>query len=175
MKGGRGAPPAGASLAYSAPVRRIIWLVAVQNGSSQGGAASASGSGGGGQPVRRRVLVVEDDWLIAAQIESCLAAAGFDVTGIAIGPQDALRLARDTPPQLVLMDIRLLGDADGVELARELWQQFALRCLFVSGNIDAATELRAADAHPVGWLPKPFTEAELLRAVTDAFDRLGQT
>jgi DNA-binding NarL/FixJ family response regulator len=94
---------------------------------------------------------------------------------VAIGPQDALRLARDTPPQLVLMDIRLLDDADGVQLAKELWRQLGLRCLFVSGNIDAATELRAADAHPLGWLPKPFTEAELLEAVADAFGLLGRT
>lgn len=165
--------PAGLPSASKTPIRRIIWLVAVPDGSSQGGPASRSGSGGGAAPVRRRVLVVEDDWLIATQIESCLAAAGFDVTGIAIGPQDALRLARDAPPQLVLMDIRLLDDADGVELAKELWQQFGLRCLFVSGNIDPATELRAADAQPLGWLPKPFTEAELLKAVADAFDNLN--
>jgi CheY-like chemotaxis protein len=77
--------------------------------------------------------VIEDDWLIATQIQSCLAAAGFDVTGAAVGPQDALRLARDAPPQLVLMDIRLFRDADGVELAKILWQDLGLRCLFVSG------------------------------------------
>lgn len=157
------------------PVRRIIWLVAAPDGSSQAGPASAPGSGGGSKPVRRRILVVEDDWLIAAQIKSCLAAAGFEITGMAIGPHDALRLARDAPPQLVLMDIRLLDDADGVELAKELWSQLGLRCLFVSGNIDPGTELRAADAHPLGWLPKPFTEAELLGAVRDAFDRLGRS
>jgi DNA-binding response OmpR family regulator len=118
--------------------------------------------------------VVEDDWLIAAQIESCLAAAGFDVTGVAVGPRDARRLADDAPPGVVLMDIRLLDDADGVELAKELWLQQGLRSLFVSGNIDAATEQRAADAYPLGWLPKPFTEAELLEAVANAFDRLDQ-
>jgi two-component system, response regulator PdtaR len=106
--------------------------------------------------------------------ESCLAGAGFDVTGLALGPHDTLRLARTAPPQLVLMDIRLLDDADGVELAKKLLLEFGLRCLFVSGNIDADTELRAADARPLGWLPKPFTEAELLEAVSNAFDALSQ-
>jgi two-component system, response regulator PdtaR len=155
------------------PVRRTFWLLAVRGASPAGGSLSSSGSNGGREPIARRVLVVEDDWLIATQIESYLAAAGFDVTGAAVGPQDARRLARDAPPQLALMDIRLFGDADGVELAKELWQDFGLRCLFVSGNIDADTVLRAADAHPLGWLSKPFTEAELIGAVSDAFDRLG--
>jgi DNA-binding response OmpR family regulator len=155
------------------PVRRTFWLLAVRSGSPAGGPLSSSGSNGGGEPIARRVLVVEDDWLIAAQIESYLVTAGFDVTGAAVGPQEARQLVRDAPPQLALMDIRLFGDADGVELAKELWRDFGLRCLFVSGNIDADTVLRAADAHPLGWLSKPFTEAELIGAVSDAFDRLG--
>lgn len=162
-------------LTSAAPVRRVLWVLAVPGDPSGAGPASAPGSGGGGEPVTRRVLVVEDDWLIAVQIESCLAAAGFDVTGVAIGPDDTLRRARTAPPQLVLMDIRLLDDADGVELAKELWLELGLRCLFVSGNIDAHTERRAVDARPLGWLPKPFTEAELLEAVSNAFDRLGPT
>lgn len=170
----RGGQAASLPWTSTGPVRRVLWLVAVPGGPPEGGSAAAPGSGGGRQPVGRRVLVVEDDWLIAAQIESYLAAAGFDVTGRAIGPDDALRLARTAPPQLALMDIRLLDDADGVELAKKLWLELGLRCLFVSGNIDAATELRAADARPLGWLPKPFTEAELLEAVSKAFDVLSQ-
>jgi CheY-like chemotaxis protein len=171
-KARRDRQPARLSSTSMVPVRRTLWLLAVRAGPPPGGPSSSPGSGGGRKPVRRSVLVVEDDWLIAAQIESCLAAAGFDVTGAAVGPQDALPLARATPPQLVLMDIRLLDDADGVELARELWRELGLRCLFVSGNIDADTVLRAADAHPLGWLSKPFTEAELIEAVSDAFDGL---
>jgi two-component system, response regulator PdtaR len=156
-----------------APVRRTFWLLAVRSGSPDGGPSSSPGSNGGHEPIARRVLVVEDDWLIAAQIESYLATAGFDVTGAAVGPQEAMRLARDAPPQLALMDIRLFDNADGVDLAKELWRDFGLRCLFVSGNIDADTVLRATDAHPLGWLSKPFTEAELIEAVSEAFDRLG--
>jgi two-component system, response regulator PdtaR len=173
LKARRDGQPTRLSSTSIAPVRRTFWLLAIPASSPPGGPSSSPGSGGGGKPVRRRILVVEDDWLIAAQIESCLDAAGFDVTGAAVGPQDALRLVRATPPQLVLMDIRLLDDADGVELAKKLWQDFGLRCLFVSGNIDADTELRAAAAQPLGWLSKPFTEAELLQAVADAFDGLS--
>ena len=173
MKLRRDTQPTRLSPTFMAPVRRTFWLLAVRGGSPEGGPLSSPGSNGGREPITRRVLVVEDDWLIAAQIESYLVTAGFDVTGAAVGPQEALRLARDAPPQLALMDIRLFGDADGVELAKELWRGFGLRCLFVSGNIDADTVLRAADAHPLGWLSKPFTEAELIEAVSGAFDQLG--
>jgi DNA-binding NarL/FixJ family response regulator len=119
--------------------------------------------------------VVEDDWLIAAQIESCLAEVGIDVVGLAMRPQEALRLALAHSPQLVLMDIRLLDGADGVDLAKELWQEMGLRCLFVSANFDPGTEARAAASRPLGWLSKPFTEAELISTVSEAFDRLGSS
>jgi CheY-like chemotaxis protein len=173
LKPRRDTQPARLASTSMAPVRRTFWLLAVRAGLPEGGPPSSPGSGRGSEPITRRVLVIEDDWLIATQIQSCLAAAGFDVTGAAVGPQDALRLARDAPPQLVLMDIRLFRDADGVELAKILWQDLGLRCLFVSGNIDADTVLRAADANPLGWLSKPFTEAELIGTVSNAFDRLG--
>jgi DNA-binding response OmpR family regulator len=171
----RGENPARLSSASTAPVGRDFRLQALPSGSPEGWRASAPGRDGGREPVGQRVLVVEDDWLIATQIESCLATAGFEVTGIATGPDDTLQLARTAPPQLVLMDIRLLDGADGVELAKELWLKLGLRCLFVSGNIDADTQRRAANARPLGWLPKPFTEAELLEGVSNAFDRLGPT
>lgn len=164
---------AGARLIARPPRRRVLWLLCASGGPPQGGPSSQQGSSGGARnPVRQRVLVVEDDWLIAAQIQTCLSAAGFDVTGVAVEPSEALRLARAVPPHLVLMDIRLLGDADGVELAKQLWKELGLRCLFVSANIDAGTKPRAAEARPLGWLPKPFTEAELIAAVSNSFDQL---
>ena len=164
----------GPRLIARTPPRRILWLLCASGGASQGGSSSQQGpSGGAPNPIGRRVLVVEDDWLIATQIESSLAAAGFDVAGVAIEPNEALRLARAAPPQIVLVDIRLLGDADGVELAKQLWKELGLRCLFVSANIEAGTKLRAAEARPLGWLPKPFTEAELIEAVSNSFDQLG--
>jgi two-component system, response regulator PdtaR len=156
------------------PSPRVLWLLCPAGAGSRGGPSSPQGaSGGARRPVRQRVLVVEDDWLIAAQIESYLAAAGIEVAGVAIEPDEALRLAHEALPQIVLMDIRLLGDADGVELAKQLWKELGLRCLFVSANIETATKLRAAEAHPLGWLAKPFTEAELIDAVSNSFDQLG--
>lgn len=164
----------GICLAAGAPGRRVFWVLCASGAASEGeGSPSSSSPGGASDPLSRRVLVVEDDWLIAAQIESYLAAAGFDVTGIAPDSSEAMRLARTAPPDMALMDIRLLGDLDGIAIAKELWRTMGLRCLFVSANIEADAKTRAAEARPLGWLPKPFTEAELIDAVSRSFDELG--
>jgi len=63
------------------------------------------------------------------------------------------------------MDVRLVGDRDGVEAATEIWQRFAIRSLFVSANLDADARTKAAAANPVGFLEKPFTRERLLAAV----------
>lgn len=117
---------------------------------------------------RRRLLVVEDDWLISLQLEQQLTAAGFEVVGTAADAAAAVALAERERPDLVLMDIRLRGPVDGVEAAREIADRFGVRSLFVSAHTDAGTLARTRAARPLGWLPKPFTEAELLQAVRAA-------
>lgn len=114
------------------------------------------------------MLVVEDEWLISIQLEQTLAAAGFEVVGTAGSAADAVALAGRERPDLVLMDIRLSGPADGIEAAREIADRFGIRSLFVSAHADPATVARGSTVSPAGWLPKPFTEAELLRAVRAA-------
>jgi DNA-binding NarL/FixJ family response regulator len=65
--------------------------------------------------------------------------------------------------------IRLRGPVDGIEAAREIADRFGIRSLFVSAHgSDPATVARGSSVSPAGWLPKPFTEAELLRAVRAA-------
>jgi CheY-like chemotaxis protein len=63
------------------------------------------------------------------------------------------------------MDVRLIGDKDGIEAAIDIWQRFGIRSLFVSANLDPAARAKAAAANPVGFLEKPFTAHSLLAAV----------
>jgi two-component system, response regulator PdtaR len=128
------------------------------------------GAQGGAGPgtAKRRVLVVEDEWLISVQLEQMLTAAGFDVAGTVADAAGAVALAGRERPDLVLMDIRLRGPADGIEAAREILDRFGIRSLFVSAHSDPATVARGGAARPAGWLSKPFTEAELLQAVRAA-------
>lgn len=118
---------------------------------------------------RRRILIVDDDWLISLHLEQLLITAGYEVVGIATDAATAITLAERERPDLVLMDIRLQGPVDGVEAAREIIDRFAIQSLFISAHTDQGTVTRALTARPRGWLPKPFTEAELLEAVGAAW------
>jgi CheY-like chemotaxis protein len=71
-------------------------------------------------------------------------------------------------PDLVLMDMRLIGEGDGIDAALEIWQRFGIRSLFVSANLDPGARAKAASANPVGFLEKPFTRTSLLAAVAAA-------
>ena len=112
-----------------------------------------------------RVLVVEDDFLIAMQTEVALTAAGFEVVGPATTAEEAVALAGEAQPTLAVMDIRLASNRDGIDAARQLYEDFAIRCIFATAHDDAHTRGRAEPYAPLGWLPKPYTMASLVTVV----------
>jgi DNA-binding NarL/FixJ family response regulator len=124
---------------------------------------------------RARVIIAEDDFLIAMQTEQALSTAGLEVVGIAITAEEVLDLARQQRPALVVMDIRLAGRQDGIDAARELFQQLNIRCIFATANDDFHTRERAAPFAPFGWLTKPYTMSSLLDSMTVALVELGQS
>jgi two-component system, response regulator PdtaR len=117
-----------------------------------------------------RILIVEDDFLIALQVEAALAEAGFHVVGVAASAEEATELAAAHQPDLVVMDIRLSGKRDGIDLAIELHRDHAIRCLFATAHVDAQARRRAEAANPLGWLQKPYTMASLVGMVRRALD-----
>jgi two-component system, response regulator PdtaR len=119
-----------------------------------------------------RVLVVEDDFLIAMQTEIVLTAAGFEVVGPAATAEEAVALAGEAQPVLAVMDIRLASTRDGIDAARQLYQDFAIRCIFATAHDDARTRGRAEPYAPLGWLPKPYTMASLVAVVAEAVAEL---
>ena len=123
---------------------------------------------------RARVIIAEDDFLIAMQTEQALSTAGLEVVGITITAQEVLDLARQKRPALVIMDIRLAGRHDGIDAARELFQQLNIRCIFATANDDLRTRERAQCFAPFGWLTKPYTMKSLIDSVTDALVELGE-
>jgi CheY-like chemotaxis protein len=112
-----------------------------------------------------RIVIVEDDAFIRLDLATHLRTAGHSVVGTADSAAGAVSAVERERPDLVLMDVRLVGDRDGVEAATEIWQRFAIRSLFVSANLDADARTKAAAANPVGFLEKPFTRERLLAAV----------
>ena len=122
--------------------------------------------------VPARLLVVEDDAFISMEIEDTLLGAGFKIVKIAVTAEEAIDAAVAAQPDLVLMDIRLLGPRDGVDAALEIRRRVDIPCLFASAHQDVAVRARAEAARPIGWLPKPFSPEQLLAAVDAALRAL---
>ena len=86
-----------------------------------------------------RLLIVEDDVLLASSLEELLSASGFEVVGIAGSAATAASLAGERHPQLALIDIRLVGPIDGIELPCHFREQFRNPTIFLSGFADQET------------------------------------
>lgn len=115
------------------------------------------------------VLIVEDEYLVALVIEDALAFAGFAVAGVAETADQAVMMAGTTRPDIVLMDIRLRSGRDGIDAAREILQRFGIPSVFVTAQADPGTRQRGEEeAHPLGWLLKPFALNELTTTVSAA-------
>ncbi len=119
-----------------------------------------------------RILVVEDDFLVAMQMESALTEAGLEDAGIAATSEDAIELSLSERPRLVVMDIRLAGDRDGIETALQLFAEQGIRCIFATAHHDEQARRRAAPAVPLGWLHKPYTMNSLVALVRSALEAL---
>ena len=124
------------------------------------------------QDLPSRVLVVEDDFLVGIEIEAALQHAGFTVVGIAATTEEAIALGAGETPDLAIVDVRLLGAADGVEAARVLYQQHGIRCIFATAHADQAVRSRAAAAAPLGWLQKPYSMPLLVETVRQALAQI---
>jgi CheY-like chemotaxis protein len=119
------------------------------------------------------ILIVEDEALVASYIEEVLAESGFVVAGIAASGPEALSLAAENRPLLALVDIRLTGPIDGIELACLLRQKHGLPAIFLSGLADPQTTQRAVAAQPLGFLQKPFLPSQVFNAIERALTLLG--
>lgn len=120
---------------------------------------------------RARVLVVEDEAIVAKDIASTLRSMHYHVTGTVGTAAESIRLAAETHPDLVLMDIMLPGDMDGIEAATRIQSQFGIPVVFLTAHADEATLTRAKTAAPYGYLIKPFVERELEVALETARHR----
>lgn len=121
----------------------------------------------------RQVLIVEDEFFVALDLETTLQGAGFDVVGVANNAHDAVRLAEAHSPSVIIMDVRLMGDRDGVDAAIEIFERFGIRSIFASAHHDAGTKARASRANAAGWLAKPYSSQSLLATIEAAINSQG--
>ncbi len=107
------------------------------------------------------ILIVEDEAIVAADLAAKLRRLGYTVCGSAERGEDALDLARERCPDLVLMDIRLAGEMDGVETAERIRRECDVPVIYLTAHSDRVTLDRAKRTEPFGYLLKPFDELEL--------------
>jgi two-component system, response regulator PdtaR len=118
------------------------------------------------EPVR--IMIVEDDFLIASEIEGALVEAGYEVAGIAGSADEAIAIAAARHPLLAVMDIRLVGPRDGIDVALELFGTHGVRCIFATAHQNPEARERAKAANPLAWVPKPYSMASLIEIVRQA-------
>ncbi len=105
--------------------------------------------------------MVEDEILVARDLQSSLELLGYDVPEIAISGAEALEKIKATQPDVVLMDIHLKGDMDGVEAAGIIREQYDIALIYLTAYADDQTLQRAKLTQPYGYLLKPYQETEL--------------
>ncbi|RKT21611.1 PAS domain S-box-containing protein [Paraburkholderia sp. RAU2J] len=120
-----------------------------------------------------RILVVEDDRVVARDIAQQMSRAGHTVVGMTARGEDALPLAADTAPDLVLMDVRLEGELDGIDTARLLRENLNLPVVFLTAYADEETVRRATVTEPFGYVLKPFDDTQLRTVVEMALYKHG--
>jgi DNA-binding NarL/FixJ family response regulator len=119
-----------------------------------------------------RILVVEDDFVVSLEVESALTEAGFEVVGVANSAEEAEHRASEQRPDLIVMDIRLATDRDGVDAALTIFRATGIRSIFATAHADALTKERAAAARPLAWVAKPYSMTSLVGTVKDALSEL---
>jgi PAS domain S-box-containing protein len=107
------------------------------------------------------VLIVEDEPVNAAVIEHQLRKLGYSVTGIATSGREAVELAQKSKPDIVLMDIQLEGQMDGVEAAITIRKTMGVPVVYLTGTSDDQTIERAQRTEAFGYLHKPFHERDV--------------
>jgi DNA-binding response OmpR family regulator len=114
---------------------------------------------------KKRALIVEDEFLIAEGLRAQLNSMNVDVCGVASTAEEAVRLAKSETPNLVLMDVRLDGDRDGVDAALHIHDSLGVPVIFVTGSREQATIDRIALDHAAATLFKPVSSAQLRRTI----------
>lgn len=107
------------------------------------------------------ILVVEDESIVSKDIQHSLKKLGYNVVGAAATGEKALELVRLERPDIVLMDIMLKGEMNGIETAEIIRNELAIPVIFLTAYADESTLAKAKVTEPYGYIIKPFKEIDL--------------
>ncbi len=112
-----------------------------------------------------KVGIVEDEMIIASVIQDCLVKLNYDVVEPVISFNDAIEMLYTEQPDMVLIDIRISGNKDGIELAEYIRENYSIPFIYLTANSDKETLTRAKKTNPNAYLLKPFTQSDLYTAI----------
>lgn len=112
-----------------------------------------------------RIMVVEDEGIIAQDIKNCLEGLGYVVPDVVFTGREAIQRAEELRPDLVLMDIVLKGEIDGIETAAEIRKKYNIPIVYLTAYEDDKTLKRAKMTEPLGYILKPFEERYLRSSI----------
>ncbi len=118
-----------------------------------------------------KILIVEDESIVAMDLQHRLENFGYNVAGHAVTGNSAIKLAGDTKPDVILMDIQLKGDLDGIQSAEIIKEEFDIPILFLTAFADRPTLERAKLTEAFGYILKPYHERELYTNIEMAMYR----
>ena len=108
-----------------------------------------------------RILIVEDERIVALDVKAMLQDLRYDVVGVIDSGKEAIQAVLDTKPDLILMDIHLKGDMDGVDAGIKIWDRYKIPVIYTSGYSDDRTLNRLKKAKAIAFVPKPYDKIEL--------------
>jgi CheY-like chemotaxis protein len=120
---------------------------------------------------KESVLIVEDDFIVAKVIEKNLIDLGYAVAGLVATGEEAIAKAGSEKPDLVLMDIQLLGDMDGITASEKIHAAFNIPVIFLTALSDRQTFDRALVTAPYGYIIKPFSQNTLSATIRVALNK----
>ncbi|MCB1156978.1 MAG: response regulator [Leptospiraceae bacterium] len=113
----------------------------------------------------KRVLIVEDEAIIALQMKHLIRKWGYEVLEIIANGREAVEFALESKPDLILMDIFLADDMDGIEVTQKIHEQLKVPIIYVTASDDNLTYERAKKTEFVDYITKPYPTDSLKKAI----------
>lgn len=117
---------------------------------------------------KNKVLIVENELIVSLDIKNRLNSFGYCVTDTVTGSHGALESVVNNPPHIVIMDIRIDGELDGISTAAQIKHEYNIPVIFLTAYSDDEIIEKAKRAEPAGYILKPFKERELVAAIDSA-------
>lgn len=123
---------------------------------------------------KTNVLVVEDESIVSKDIQHSLKKLGYNVVGAASTGERAFELAASEKPDIILMDIMLKGDINGIEVASRVKEELQIPVIYLTAYADESTLEKAKVTEPYGYIIKPFKEVDLHTSIEMALYKFSK-